>query len=64
MLGKGGEREEEGARGRGTHDETERKPRVTLDDMGGVVAAVVALAGDALVSLNLLAEGMLAAGED
>lgn len=32
--------------------------------MGGVVAAVMALAGEALVALNLLAEGVLAAGED
>lgn len=48
----------------GTHDEAERKPRVALDDMGGIVATVMALAGDALVALDLFAEGMLAASED
>ncbi|KAJ2974182.1 hypothetical protein NUW58_g8740 [Xylaria curta] len=32
--------------------------------MSSVVAAVVTLASDALVALNLLAEGVLAAGED
>lgn len=45
-------------------DEAERKPRVALDDMGGIVATVMALAGDALVALDLFAEGMLAASED
>lgn len=31
--------------------------------MGGIVATVMALAGDALVALDLLAEGVLTAGE-
>ncbi|KAK5630472.1 hypothetical protein RRF57_006187 [Xylaria bambusicola] len=46
-----------------TYDEAESKPRVALDDMGGVVTTVVALAGEALVSLDLLAEGVFTAGE-
>lgn len=47
-----------------TYDEAESEPRVALDDMSRVVTAVVALAGEALVSLDLLTEGVLAAGED
>lgn len=43
--------------------EAECEPRVRLDDATRVVAAVVALANDALVALDLLAEGVLAAGE-
>ena len=56
----GGERE----RGGGTHDKAESEPRIALDDVAGVVAAVVAATHDALVALDLLAEGVLAAGED
>lgn len=37
---------------------------MALDDVAAVVAAVVAPADDALVALDLLAEGVLAARED
>jgi hypothetical protein len=37
---------------------------VRLDDVPGPVAAVVALASDALVAFDFLAEGVLAARED
>lgn len=40
------------------------KPRVRLDDLATVVAAVVTLAGDTLVALDFLAKGMFATGED
>jgi hypothetical protein len=48
---------------RDDRDKAECEPRVALDDMSGVVTAVVTLASDALVSFNLLAEGMFAAGK-
>ena len=47
-----------------THDKAESEPRIALDDVAGVVAAVVAATHDALVALDFLAEGVLAAGED
>lgn len=47
-----------------TYNEAKGKPRVRLDDLAAVVAAVVALADDALVALDFLAEGVLATGED
>lgn len=37
---------------------------MTLDYMGGVVAAVMTPTDDAVVALDLLAEGLLATGED
>jgi len=46
------------------YNEAEGEPRVALDDVPAVVAAVVAPADDALVSLDFLPEGVLAAGED
>lgn len=49
--------------GKNTHDKAKCKPWVTLDDMGRIVSAVMTLTGDALVSLNRLAEGMFATGE-
>lgn len=48
---------------RGTHDKAECEPRIALDDMRGVVTAVVTLARNAFVAFDLLAESMLAAGE-
>lgn len=47
-----------------THDPAECEPRIALDDIGGHVAAVVALADHALVAGHLLAEGVLAAHEE
>lgn len=43
--------------------EAESEPRIALDDMAGIVSAVVALAHDTLETLDLLAEGVLTAGE-
>lgn len=57
-------REERERGGGGTHDKAESEPRIALDDVAGVVAAVVAATHDALVALDFLAEGVLAAGED
>lgn len=48
---------------RDDRDKAECEPRVALDDTGGIVTAVVALADNAFVTFNLLAEGMFAAGE-
>lgn len=47
-----------------TYYEAEGEPRVALDDMAGIVSAVVALAYDAFVALDLLAECVFTAGED
>lgn len=47
-----------------TYNEAEGEPRVALDDLTGIVATVVALADHALIALNLLAEGVLAAREN
>lgn len=44
-------------------DKAECEPRIALDDMRGVVTAVVTLARNAFVAFDLLAESMLAAGE-
>lgn len=44
-------------------NEAEGKPRVALDDVPAVVAAVVASAHDALVALDFLAEGVFTARE-
>ena len=49
---------------RRTHDEAKGKPRVLLNDVPGVVAAIIAPAHDALVALDLLAKCVLAARED
>jgi len=46
-----------------TYNKAKGKPRVTLDYMARVVAAVVALTGDALVALNFLPKCVLATGE-
>jgi len=43
---------------------TKREPRMALDDVASHVAAVVALADHALVTLDGLAEGVLAAHEE
>ena len=48
---------------RETYDEAECEPRVGFDDACAVVAAVEALAYDALVALNFPPESMLAACE-
>lgn len=51
--------------GRGeTNDEAECEPGIGLYDATGHVAAVVALVDHALVALDILAEGVLAAGEE
>lgn len=47
-----------------THDEAKREEGPALDDAAGHVSAVVALADDALVALDLVAEGVLAADEE
>lgn len=46
-----------------TYDEAERKPRVLLDHMARVVAAVMTPADDAVITFDLFAECMLPAGE-
>lgn len=45
------------------YNEAQGKPRMAFDDLAAVVSAVVALADDALVALNLFAEGVFAAGK-
>lgn len=52
---------EEGGR---PYYEAEGEPRVTLDNMTGIVAAVVALADYALITFDLFTEGVLAAREN
>lgn len=47
-----------------SYNEAEGEPRVALDDLAVVVAAVVTLAYHAFVAFHLLPEGVLAAGED
>lgn len=47
-----------------THNEAKGEPRMRLGDRGRVVAAVVAAADEAVVALDFLAEGVLAARED
>ena len=59
--GKGGWLGEGGGR---TYDKTKCKPRVGFDDFGGVVAAVVTAADNALVALDFTPECGLATGED
>lgn len=49
---------------RETHDEAEGEEGSSLEDAAGHVPAVVALAHEALVALELLAEGLLAADEE
>lgn len=51
-------------RERNDGDPTECEPWVTLDDVGGHVAAVVALTDHALVAGDFLAESVLAAHEE
>lgn len=46
-----------------TYYEAKSEPWIALDNMTGVVAAVVALADDALVAFDFLAKGVLAAGK-
>lgn len=48
----------------GTYNEAEREERVALDDVGGHVSTVMALANETLVALELLAERVLAADEE
>lgn len=48
----------------GPYDEAEGEPRVALDDMTGVIAAIVALADHTFVAFDLFAEGVLAASEN
>lgn len=50
--------------GMSTYDKAKGEPRVRLDDMPRQVAAVVALAGDALIAFYFLTESVLAACED
>lgn len=45
------------------HDEAEREPRVRLDHVAGVVAAVMTLADDAIVPFDSLPKRMFSAGE-
>lgn len=45
-------------------NKAECEPGMAFDDMPAVVPAVLAAADDALISLDLLPEGVLAAGED
>jgi hypothetical protein len=47
-----------------THDEAEGEEGSSLEDAAGHVAAVVALADEALVALEFFAEGLLAADEE
>lgn len=47
-----------------TYNEAECEERIALDDMAGHVAAVMALADDALIAGDLLAESVLAADEE
>ena len=49
---------------RETYDVAKGEERVALHDVAGHVAAVVALADDALVALDVAAESVLAAHED
>ncbi len=61
---KGRGKGEKGNTGRKTYHKAKGKPRVRLDDVAAVVAAVVATADDTLIALDLLAERVLAARED
>lgn len=45
-------------------NEAEGEPRMALDDMASVIAAVVALADDAFVAFDLFPEGVLATSEN
>lgn len=50
--------------GEGEHgNEAKCEPRMRLDDMARPVSAVVTLAGDSLVALDLLPESVFATGE-
>lgn len=46
-----------------TYNKAEGKPRMTLDDMAAIITTVVALTDDAVIPLNLFAEGVFATGE-
>lgn len=50
--------------GRQTYDPAESEEGTTLEHASGHVAAVVALADDALVAREFLADGLLAADEE
>ena len=47
-----------------TYNPAESKPRITLGDVGGHVAAVVALAYHALIAFDFLSEGVLSAHKE
>lgn len=47
----------------GSYNKAKGEPRMTLDDMAAVVATIMALTDDAVIALDLLAEGVFTTRE-